>query len=177
MKTWLRRARRAIVSAGLLGLLGPLGASTGCIPDVDDLETAVSRVCVTGVGMPFAGSTSGSAESRLDIASLDLELDKLEPGATVTLESVDLSPGLNVDDLAFADRIAMDLTSRDRGTTALIAVDPVGTANPVHADGDPDLDLLPILRDPSSRLVMTVNGDVPATPWAAAVDVCLAVQE
>ena len=160
-----------------LGAVALLSLTASCVPDVDDLESEVSRVCVRGVAMPFPGSSGGTTTSRLDIAALDLDLDKLEPGATMALESLEMAPGVGVEDLAFADRIAMGLISRNSGTTELVAVESVGTANPVHADGDPDLDILPILRDAQAQLEMTVSGEVPGNPWAAAVDVCLAVQE
>ena len=157
----------------LVGIL--LAILPGCAPDLDQIDAEVSRVCVRDLAMPFAGTANGPATSRIDISRLDIDMGDLV-GATVTLDSVELAPGAGISDFAFADSIRVDLTARSQDPAySLVDVGEVGAASPVRGGSD-STDLTPYLEDSSAGLEIVVAGDVPATPWAATLAICLSVE-
>lgn len=173
-------ARSFSVAAAVIAAVAVAGLASGCVPEFDDVEGEVTRVCVLGIVMPFAGESGDAAVTRYDLSEADIDEDKLA-GHTVTLDSVVLEAGLGIDDFGFADRIQVDLVDLDRQTDGLQArlvdLDRVGPVNPIHTRGATGDDLSGYIADSSTGLEMALYGDVPATPWTATLDVCLAVDD
>lgn len=156
-------------------VLALLLAAPACAPDIAYLGTEVSEVCVRDVPVLFDGQQNGVASARVPLAQTGMNLYDMA-GATLTLDSIVLTAGPEIEDFSFAQRIQVDLTAspRDAGL-ALVDMQSVEPAHSLYMGGDPDVDLTDHLLAQDAGVDIVLVGTPPNTSFSASIDICLAV--
>lgn len=161
--------RAYLAPSWLILLLAP-----ACAPDLEHVSTRVSEVCVRGIPLEFDGQRGGSVTSRVAlIGSFDSAVLAAD---AVTLSSLAITAGPEIDDFAFASRIDIHLTADAGEDLPLAELHGGEDVRSLQASGDPDTDLTEHLLAGDTGVEVAITGAVPGSAWSARMDLCLAVE-
>lgn len=150
-----------------------LCAVAGCISDPEIGDPAVEAVCIYDASLSFSGSSSGTTESTIDLATLGIDLG-LAAERRVTLRSATIHAGAGVDDLGFAESVRVQIAPAGQPPLAVSETSVASGARNVSLAGNPDLDLASYIAG-DADVGIEITGDTPASGWSATLDLCFDV--
>lgn len=145
----------------------------GCVLDSSHVSTELVAVCTEDVPLLFDRDDDDRSVARVEVKKVGAQVD--DPDASATLDTVSLAVLNGVDDLAFAERMELDLLAPGSDLPDARVVDAAvsGTAS-VSAEGNPDVDLVDYLTADELALRLTLIGPAPGD-FALLLDACIDV--
>ena len=157
----------------ILALL--IACSTGgCVIASEHVSTELRAVCTDDVPLPFQQAAPRRAVAEIQVEDVGASIESTD--AHATLREVTLAAASGIDDFAFAESMAMDLVAPERDAARVAELAPVPAPSPLVAAGDPEIDLVDYLTAERLLVRVTITGDVPERPFAAAMSACIDVE-
>ena len=148
-------------------------ACPGCVLDSSHVSTELVAVCTEDVPLLFDRDDDDRSVARVEVKKVGAQVD--DPDASATLDTLSLAILNGVDDLAFVERVELDLIAPGSDLPDARVVDaPVSGTTTVSAAGDPAVDLVDYLIADELALRLALVGPSPGD-FALLLDACIDV--
>lgn len=145
----------------------------GCVLDSSHVSTELVAVCTEDVPLVLERESSTRSTALVEVKKVGAQVD--DPDAHATLDTVSLTALNGVDDLAFAERMTLDILAPGSGLPDARVVDAAvaGTAS-LDAQGDDAIDLVDYLTADELAIRLALEGPAPGD-FAVLFDACIDV--
>jgi len=148
-------------------------ACPGCVLDSSHVSTELVAVCTEDVPLVLERESDTRSTARVEVKKVGAQVD--DPDAHATLDVVSLAVLNGVDDLAFAERMTLDVLAPGSGLPDARVVDaPVAGTASVTAQGDDTIDLVDYLTADELAIRLALDGPSPGD-FAVLFDACIDV--